>query len=141
MRCRGLLFVNVSACACALLALTPRQALELRQWPEAHPLRQMEALLTPELLYKMEDRHLSLERLQDMSRTEIGAFLRHPAAGVCVWRGVGRVRFKGTIAQGLSGNADTRLQLFLCWGSRRGGVGRREESRAVMWHIRWPKAR
>jgi hypothetical protein len=43
----------------------------------------MEALLTPELLYKMEDRHLNLDRLRDMSRTEIGAFLRHPAAGVC----------------------------------------------------------
>lgn len=57
------------------------QALELRQWPEAHPLRQMEALLTPELLYKMEDRRLDLDRLRDMSASEIGAFLRHPAAG------------------------------------------------------------
>lgn len=60
------------------------QALELRQWPESHPLRQMESLLTPELLYKMEERGLSLERLQDMSRSEIGAFLRHPAAGAHV---------------------------------------------------------
>lgn len=62
------------------------QALELRQWPEAHALRQMEALLSPELLYKMEDRGLSLNRLYDMSATEIGAFLRHPAAGRCLLR-------------------------------------------------------
>jgi hypothetical protein len=41
----------------------------------------MEALLTPELLYKMEDRRLDLDRLRDMSAGEIGAFLRHPAAG------------------------------------------------------------
>jgi hypothetical protein len=41
----------------------------------------MEALLTPELLYKMEDRRLDLDRLRDMSASEIGAFLRHPAAG------------------------------------------------------------
>jgi hypothetical protein len=61
---------------CAVL-----QCLELRQWPEAHPLRQMEALLSPDLLYKMEDRGLSLQRLYDMSAGEIGAFLRHPAAG------------------------------------------------------------
>lgn len=110
MRCRGLLFVNVSACACALLALTPRQALELRQWPEAHPLRQMEALLTPELLYKMEDRHLSLERLQDMSRTEIGAFLRHPAAGVCVCGG----EWAGCVSRGLLHRACRAMQTHAC---------------------------
>lgn len=47
----------------------------------------MEALLSPELLSKMEDRDLSLARLYDMSATEIGAFLRHPAAGGwgCGW--------------------------------------------------------
>jgi len=69
------------------LLLLLLQSLELRQWPESHPLRQMEALLSPELLYKMEDRGLSLQRLYDMSASEIGAFLRHPAAGGV--RGVG----------------------------------------------------
>eukprot|EP00775_Hariotina_reticulata_P011234 gene11234-11383_t len=58
------------------------KALELRLWPEQHPLRQMEAALSPELLWKMEERHLSMERLLDMSSSEIGSFLRHPAAGV-----------------------------------------------------------
>lgn len=52
-------------------------------WPEQHPLRQMESALTPELLWKMEERGLSLERLADMSAADIGAFLRHPAAGGC----------------------------------------------------------
>jgi hypothetical protein len=49
----------------------------------------MEALLSPDLLYKMEERGLSLERLQDMSPSEIGAFLRHPAAGGVGWGGGG----------------------------------------------------
>jgi hypothetical protein len=60
---------------------THGQSLELRLWPEAHPLRQLEALLSPELLFKLEDRGLTLERLADMGAGEIGAFLRHPAAG------------------------------------------------------------
>jgi activating signal cointegrator complex subunit 3 len=57
------------------------QCLELRLWPEQHPLRQVEAALTPELLWKMEERGLSMERLDDMSAADIGAFLRHPAVG------------------------------------------------------------
>eukprot|EP00879_Flechtneria_rotunda_P031132 GHRR01033984.1.p1 GENE.GHRR01033984.1~~GHRR01033984.1.p1 ORF type:complete len:725 (+),score=211.87 GHRR01033984.1:283-2457(+) len=57
------------------------KSLELRLWPDQHPLRQMEAALTPELLWKMEERGLTIERLDDMSASEIGAFLRHPAAG------------------------------------------------------------
>jgi activating signal cointegrator complex subunit 3 len=57
------------------------QCLELRLWPEQHPLRQVEAALTPELLWKMEECGLSMERLDDMSAADIGAFLRHPAAG------------------------------------------------------------
>lgn len=63
------------------LLLEVCKCLELRLWPEQHPLRQVEAALTPELLWKMEERGLSMERLDDMSAGEIGAFLRHPAAG------------------------------------------------------------
>lgn len=57
------------------------QCLEFRLWPDQHPLRQMETSLTPELLWKMEERGLTLDRLQDMGAREIGAFLRHPSAG------------------------------------------------------------
>jgi hypothetical protein len=45
-----------------MLCVVP-QCLELRQWPEAHPLRQME-MLFPDLLYKMKDRGLSLNCLR-----------------------------------------------------------------------------
>jgi hypothetical protein len=45
----------------------------------------VESALTPELLWKMEERGLGMERLADMSAAEIGAFLRHPAAGEWAW--------------------------------------------------------
>lgn len=40
------------------------QAFELRLWPHQHPLRQFEGILAQELLFKMEDRGLWMERLQ-----------------------------------------------------------------------------
>lgn len=40
------------------------QAFELRMWPHQHPLRQFEGILAQELLFKMEDRGLWMERLQ-----------------------------------------------------------------------------
>lgn len=62
------------------------QAFEKRLWPHQHPLRQFEGELKPELLSKIEDRNLDLDRLWDMSAAEIGAILRHPAAGDRIWR-------------------------------------------------------
>lgn len=40
------------------------QAFELRLWPHQHPLRQFEGILAQELLFKMEDRGLWMERLE-----------------------------------------------------------------------------
>jgi len=40
------------------------QAFERRLWPHQHALRQFEHALAPELLAKLEDRGLDLERLQ-----------------------------------------------------------------------------
>ncbi len=99
------------------------QCMERRLWWDAHPLRQFESLLEPEvrgqrtrehahlddmscgnwrtlvltslchvstpgcacartqLLMKLEDQRLNLEFLQDMSASEIGAAVRHPARG------------------------------------------------------------
>ncbi len=60
------------------------QAFEERLWSHQHPLRQFGNSLAPELLAKLEDRGLELEQLQDMAAPEIGALLRHPAAGPAV---------------------------------------------------------
>ena len=38
------------------------QAFERRLWPHQHPLRQFEGELKPELLMKIEDRNLDLDR-------------------------------------------------------------------------------
>ena len=62
------------------------QALELRMWPHEHPLRQLEACpqlaLGHDLLSRLEDRGLTLERLCDSapSASEIAATLRLPPA-------------------------------------------------------------
>ena len=55
-------------------------------WPHQHALRQFEGELRPELLLKIEDKNLDLDALWEMSAAEIGALLRHPAAGDRVWR-------------------------------------------------------
>ena len=39
------------------------QAFERRQWPHAHALRQFERALAPEVLAKLEERGLDLDRL------------------------------------------------------------------------------
>lgn len=53
-------------------------------WSHEHALRQFEGGLSRELLHKLEERGLWMDRLRDMSATEIGAFLRHPAAGAAI---------------------------------------------------------
>ncbi|CAL8464110.1 g3645 [Coccomyxa elongata] len=65
----------------AELALTLCKAFEKRLWPHQHALRQFENALNPELLMKLEDRGLDLDRLWDMEASEIGSLVRHPAAG------------------------------------------------------------
>lgn len=65
----------------AELCLTVAKSFELRLWPEQHPLWQFESSLKYELIRKLEERHFDLEQLRDMSAADIGAALRHPAAG------------------------------------------------------------
>ena len=42
---------------------------------------QFEHTLTPEILMKLEAKNASLDMLHDMDASEIGAMMRHPAAG------------------------------------------------------------
>ena len=60
------------------------KAFERRLWAHQHVLRQFEGLLTQQVLGKLEDIGLNAERLTDMEPSEIGAVLRHPAAGANV---------------------------------------------------------
>lgn len=57
------------------------QEFEKRLWHHKHLLRQFEGLLSPQVLNKLEDMGLTAERLYDMEAGEIGAIIRHPAAG------------------------------------------------------------
>ena len=50
--------------ATAELALRLCKAFELRWWEHQHPLRQFGNVLLPELLFKLEDKGLTLEQLQ-----------------------------------------------------------------------------
>lgn len=61
--------------------LTVTKALERRLWPESHPLWQLENSLKYEVLRKLEDRNFDVYTLYDMTAADIGAALRHPAAG------------------------------------------------------------
>jgi len=62
-------------------AVAHLQEFERRLWHHKHLLRQFEGLLSPQVLNKLEDMGLTTERLYDMEAGEIGAIIRHPAAG------------------------------------------------------------
>ena len=65
-------------------SIFPAQAFERRLWAHQHVLRQFEGVLGPQILGKLEDMGLDAERLYDMEASEIGAVIRHPAAGSTV---------------------------------------------------------
>uniref|UniRef100_A0A1D2A263 Activating signal cointegrator 1 complex subunit 3 n=1 Tax=Auxenochlorella protothecoides TaxID=3075 RepID=A0A1D2A263_AUXPR len=65
----------------AEVCLTMCKCFERKLWPDAHPLWQYESSLRFELIQKVEDRNLSMERLAEMTAQEIGDLLHHPAAG------------------------------------------------------------
>jgi len=65
----------------AELCLTVSKSFEHRLWPDQHPLWQFDSVLKYDLIRKLEDRHFDLEQLRDMSSSDIGVAIRHPAAG------------------------------------------------------------
>ena len=56
--------------------LTVSKSCDLRIWPHRHELRQFEKSLKPEVLFKLEEKKATLDRLWDMSAGEIGSMLR-----------------------------------------------------------------
>eukprot|EP00897_Mesotaenium_endlicherianum_P001872 jgi/Mesen1/1712/ME000138S00568 len=73
-------------CSMAALFLEYCKAVDRRVWPHQHPLRQFDSLLSPEILYKLENRGATMERLYDMDEKEIGALIRHPHGGKVVYQ-------------------------------------------------------
>lgn len=59
--------------------------MERRVWDSQHPLRQFETL-SQDILYKLEDRKLSMDRLLEMDSKEIGSLIRNERAGPIVKR-------------------------------------------------------
>jgi activating signal cointegrator complex subunit 3 len=58
--------------------LTLAKAVDLRVWPHQHALRQFQdsGALSADVLFKLEDKRATVDRLWDMSASEIGAMLR-----------------------------------------------------------------
>ncbi|GJP66452.1 hypothetical protein CLOP_g23384 [Closterium sp. NIES-67] len=71
-------------CSLAASLLEMAKAVDQRIWPHQHPLRQFEGVLTQEVLFKLEDRGLDLDRLCDMDDNEIAAIIRSPYAAKLV---------------------------------------------------------
>ncbi|CAI5529834.1 unnamed protein product [Closterium sp. Naga37s-1] len=71
-------------CSLAASLLEMAKAVDQRIWPHQHPLRQFESVISQEVLFKLEDRGLDLDRLCDMDDSEIAAIIRSPYAAKLV---------------------------------------------------------
>ena len=82
-----------------ILMLDIATAIERRLWPHECPFAQLNVSrdsphrsyakamnLSPEMLWKLDSKKLSLSQLKDMDAGEVGAILRHPSAGAKVLR-------------------------------------------------------
>ena len=81
---------NISSdCMCCIVwhdtELLLLQAFELRLWPDQHPLRQFEGILAQELLFKMEDRGLWMERLQVILTMILSIWGAQAGHSICLW--------------------------------------------------------
>lgn len=57
------------------------KSIEKQIWHFQNPMRQFESFLNFEVLSKIEDKNISVEKLRDMDSKEIGILLRHPKMG------------------------------------------------------------
>jgi activating signal cointegrator complex subunit 3 len=73
------------------LLLNLCKALEHRCWSYEHSLRQFSEILKPDILYKLEKKKMTVDRLQDMSTQEIGSLLRHSNIGHVVKKAIGTI--------------------------------------------------
>uniref|UniRef100_A0A5B7ARQ6 RNA helicase n=1 Tax=Davidia involucrata TaxID=16924 RepID=A0A5B7ARQ6_DAVIN len=57
------------------------KAVDRQIWPHQHPLRQFDKDISPEILRKLEERGVDLDRLQEMQEKDIGALIRYAPGG------------------------------------------------------------
>ncbi|WCJ35849.1 Activating signal cointegrator 1 complex subunit 3 [Euphorbia peplus] len=60
------------------------KAVDRQIWPHQHPLRQFDKDLSSEILRKLEEREVDLDRLHEMDEKDIGALIRYPHGGKLV---------------------------------------------------------
>ncbi|CAN6285195.1 unnamed protein product [Urochloa humidicola] len=65
------------------------KAVDRKIWPHLHPLRQFDKDLSPQILWKLEERNVDLDRLYEMEENEIGALIRFSHQGKLVKQYVG----------------------------------------------------
>nr|CAB3501610.1 unnamed protein product [Digitaria exilis] len=65
------------------------KAVDRKIWPHLHPLRQFDKDLSPQILWKLEERNVDLDRLYEMDENEIGALIRFSHQGKLVKQYVG----------------------------------------------------
>ena len=57
------------------------KSIEKQMWHFNNPMRQFESILSYEIISKLEDRHIGVERLRDMDAREIGTLISHQKMG------------------------------------------------------------
>ncbi|AQL08745.1 DExH-box ATP-dependent RNA helicase DExH14 [Zea mays] len=65
------------------------KAVDRKIWPHLHPLRQFDKDLSPQVLWKLEERNVDLDHLYEMEENEIGALIRFSHQGKLVKQYVG----------------------------------------------------
>ncbi|KAM3230160.1 hypothetical protein ACQJBY_060762 [Aegilops geniculata] len=65
------------------------KAVDRKIWPHLHPLRQFDRDISPEILWKLEERNVDLDRLYEMEENDIGALIRFSHQGRLVKQYVG----------------------------------------------------
>ncbi|KAG1665183.1 Activating signal cointegrator 1 complex subunit 3 [Nymphon striatum] len=64
--------------------LTISLVIDKQMWPYEHPLKQFDSILSSEIINKIQDRNLTLDKLQDMESAEIGDLIHHKKMGSLV---------------------------------------------------------
>ncbi|KAL6867611.1 hypothetical protein ACP4OV_015635 [Aristida adscensionis] len=65
------------------------KAVDRKIWPHLHPLRQFDRDISPQILWKLEERNVDLDRLYEMEESEIGALIRFSHQGKLVKQYIG----------------------------------------------------
>ncbi|GJN30699.1 hypothetical protein PR202_gb19029 [Eleusine coracana subsp. coracana] len=94
------------------------KAVDRKIWPHLHPLRQFD--LSPQILWKLEERNVDLDRLYEMEENEIGALIRFSHQGKSVKQHVGYFPYVN-----LHATVDLSIAPEFVWKDRYHGMSER----------------